>query len=1252
MERVARILALALCLALVTPSTAGAVTPVQLQDVAFADTSEGLLSGGYGIEPRAGFLCSTTDGGVTWRPKRVEPTEWFRAVAVDPLSDIRWTLSPENRVFRIDGSVWTTAGVTGGGAFDLRAIEHVTGDTLVLVGRRGGTASGELAGIYRSLDGGLSWQTRFEGPVYPPPDEYTDPPSTDAELYAVDFADTTHGWAVGDEWAGLGAVKAVLIYRTTDAFSSWTTQTVTSNARAIYAVSAVSSSTAFLGGDKGTIWGTTDGGSSWVLKGYPSPRFLVRDMHFTSASVGVIVGEYTDVYGAKSGRIARTTDGGATWVMRTPAGYVRPLRAVTFASATHGWAVGDNETILRTTDGGVTWTGSTALAAPTVSTSAPASGTVLGGTVATVTVAASDQGGTGVLSVQTRIRRDDGRFWDGSAWETTETWLPMLEGAAGTWTYAWALEPGQARERTYSLVARATDTVENVGVESPGVTGVRVDNQGPELVSALAEDSTHVSLTFDEALDPGAIPAAGFSVAPGLSVVSASVVGGATVRLEVSPAQTPLAAYTVTAQPGAVADVGGNPTDGGMAGFVGFAATPVLACAPSPVRPTGSTFVEPVDGPVAVDALRLEAAAGTVTVTGISVRGLDTAPALTTDVSAVSLFADDGDGVLDPGDVAVGSPAAFSGAASGSLASVACSLPVVPGAARDVWVAYTMGGSAVDGHAVGSTITPTSDVTVTAAVVTGQPFGSANAGQTLRIDAAAPSIATTSPASGAVLTGGSAVVRGTASDGAGAGVVGAEVSLRRDDGTYWDGSAWAAGERWLPAVGTTAWTYGWTLEDGQDGERSYEVRSRATDAVGRVGSATPVTSVRVDNVGPRMTGASSVDITHVDVSFSETLAAAPATASISIPGITVGIAGLRPDGRTVRLTTTAHSAGHAYIVRLGASAVADLAGNLGTGDEVAYSAAGAGRVAGPDRYSTAIQVSRSTFGTDSVTDVVLATGQDFPDALGASALAGAVGGPLLLTPKASLPSQVASEVARVGAARVWIVGSEAAVSGDVASALADAGYLVERVAGTDRYATAARMAEKVAELLGDGFEPRAFVVRGDQFADALAVSPFAAANGFPVLLTPPTRLSAETSATLVALGIDHVLIAGSDKAVSGPVETAIEDVIGGPPGNVERVAGTDRYGTAAAIAAHGVDAGWGSEEAAGVATGLGFADALGGGVAMGARGGVLLLTDPVNLSSPAAGFLDARTVRSAAVFGSDKAVGSAVYNAVASRLKP
>ncbi|TDB39831.1 MAG: hypothetical protein D9V44_02480 [Actinobacteria bacterium] len=302
-----------------------------------------------------------------------------------------------------------------------------------------------------------------------------------------------------------------------------------------------------------------------------------------------------------------------------------------------------------------------------------------------------------------------------------------------------------------------------------------------------------------------------------------------------------------------------------------------------------------------------------------------------------------------------------------------------------------------------------------------------------------------------------------------------------------------------------------------------------------------------------------------------------------------------------------------------------------------------GRLSGQDRFKTAVKLSEAAYAAGSCPTVVLATGENFPDALSASGLAGVYDSPILLTRKYVVPAEVLSELVRLGATKVVIVGGPPAVAPEVVKALQNRGLTVTRVDGVNRYSTSAEVAREVARLKGPLFAKAAFVARADVFADALAVAPFAYSQGYPVLLTRSDALVTECSGVITSLGISQIYVAGSEKAVSGAVVRAI-DALPAVVSPVVRLKGNDRYGTAAAIAEYGVDFWWGSASYVGVATGLNFPDALGGGAVCGSRGGVMLLTPPTSLSTAASGFISAHAgeVLKTEVFGGSNVVRDVV----------
>ena len=90
---------------------------------------------------------------------------------------------------------------------------------------------------------------------------------------------------------------------------------------------------------------TGDGG--WLWQNALPEGNTTRSTRFVDATHGWAVGD--------NGTILVTSNGGATWTGQA-SGTANLLWSVTFTDASHGWAVGANGTILATSNGGATWT--------------------------------------------------------------------------------------------------------------------------------------------------------------------------------------------------------------------------------------------------------------------------------------------------------------------------------------------------------------------------------------------------------------------------------------------------------------------------------------------------------------------------------------------------------------------------------------------------------------------------------------------------------------------------------------------------------------------------------------------------------------------------------------------------------------------------------------------------------------------------------------------------------------------------------
>lgn len=291
------------------------------------------------------------------------------------------------------------------------------------------------------------------------------------------------------------------------------------------------------------------------------------------------------------------------------------------------------------------------------------------------------------------------------------------------------------------------------------------------------------------------------------------------------------------------------------------------------------------------------------------------------------------------------------------------------------------------------------------------------------------------------------------------------------------------------------------------------------------------------------------------------------------------------------------------------------------------------RVGGRDRLETAVLLAQRAFpaGADAV---VVASSQRFPDALAGAPLAAQLGAPVLLTPPAGLAPAVAAEVRRLAPASAVVLGGTDALSERVIADLIAAGVPeggIERIAGQDRFGTAAQIARRLAGVGEDSggdadpvegressgaFGGEVVLVGGRvdadgvdrSFADALATGPVAGRGARPILLTRPDGLPEATRSALADLPVVRALVAGGTVAVAEGVAAELQerDI------RVERLAGVGRYDTGVLLTERAIREG-AITDTLYLVSGGAFPDGLAAAPAVLAAGGLLLLVPPDGL---------------------------------------
>jgi len=223
------------------------------------------------------------------------------------------------------------------------------------------------------------------------------------------------------------------------------------------------------------------------------------------------------------------------------------------------------------------------------------------------------------------------------------------------------------------------------------------------------------------------------------------------------------------------------------------------------------------------------------------------------------------------------------------------------------------------------------------------------------------------------------------------------------------------------------------------------------------------------------------------------------------------------------------------------------------------------RLAGDNRYATAAAISAQGWKTSD--NVVLASGENFPDALAGSTLAGLKNAPILLTSKNSLPTETINEIKRLKPKTIYILGGEGVISAGVAATLTK-DYTVVRAAGANRYETAAQIGQIIVEsktglVLSGALADTVILSTSLNFPDALSVAPFAEKYRLPILFTELDRLNATTKQALSDWGVKQVIITGGTAVIVQSVENMLKEELNL---TVTRVSGNDRYGTSLEIA--------------------------------------------------------------------------------------
>ena len=181
--------------------------------------------------------------------------------------------------------------------------------------------------------------------------------------------------------------------------------------------------------------------------------------------------------------------------------------------------------------------------------------------------------------------------------------------------------------------------------------------------------------------------------------------------------------------------------------------------------------------------------------------------------------------------------------------------------------------------------------------------------------------------------------------------------------------------------------------------------------------------------------------------------------------------------------------------------------------------------AGEDRYATAI-VAASQFANFS--EIVITTGEDFPDALSVSSIAAYKNMPIILVPKDNIGHHTQAFIQQFHITKTYVIGDTDIISENVSKQFPNP----ERITGMTKYD---RNINIINRFRPDINGENVLIATGSNFADALAGSAYATKINSPIVLVDNILSSSTRNYLNSNLEGKNVYILGGERAVSSSI---------------------------------------------------------------------------------------------------------------------
>ncbi|AZV55502.1 cell wall-binding repeat-containing protein [Clostridium sp. AWRP] len=268
------------------------------------------------------------------------------------------------------------------------------------------------------------------------------------------------------------------------------------------------------------------------------------------------------------------------------------------------------------------------------------------------------------------------------------------------------------------------------------------------------------------------------------------------------------------------------------------------------------------------------------------------------------------------------------------------------------------------------------------------------------------------------------------------------------------------------------------------------------------------------------------------------------------------------------------------------------------------------RLAGSNRYETSEKIA-DNFENGTVQSVIVASGKDFPDALGGSVLSKIYNAPILLLNddfknSSNAVDYIQNHLSKSG--NIYILGGTSSVSDDFVSYIKGLGYgNVTRFGGNNRFETNKSIINSMNVQKGTPM----VITNGWGFADALSVSSAAACYKYPIFMIDNGKLSESNKDVISSIQPSKILIIGGQGSVSDSVVNEIKSMDSSlTDSNITRLGGQTRYDTSLSICKYFNS----NSNFAVLANGANFPDALAGSALASKLSAPIMLTNGKDIS--------------------------------------